>query len=278
MGKKIIEIIDISYAYKTEDGETEAINDISLDIESGSFVVFLGHNGSGKSTLAKLCNGFLLPSNGDVFVDGVNTKEEEHIFEIRSKIGLVFQNPDNQMVASIIEDDIAFGPENLGVPREEIIKRVEWALDVVNMSEYRTHTPFKLSGGQKQRIAIAGILAMQPQVLILDESTAMLDPQGRIEVLNTIKRLNKEQNITVILITHYMDEALEADKIVLLNEGRMLMQGTPKQIFSNKNIISKTKLELPIATFISNELQEEGYDIPLCLTDKELVEGICQLK
>lgn len=275
---KIIEMKNISYAYKTEEGETEAVNDVTLDIESGSFVVFLGHNGSGKSTLAKLCNGFLLPDDGDVFVDGVNTKEEAHIYEIRSKVGLVFQNPDNQMVASIIEDDIAFGPENLGVPREEIIKRVDWALSVVDMESYRKHTPFKLSGGQKQRIAIAGVLAMTPQVLILDESTAMLDPRGRKEVLNTIKKLNKEQKITVILITHYMDEALEADNVVVLNEGRVLLKGTPREIFAQKGIIAKTKLELPIATFVSNEIIKSGYNIPLSLTDNELVEGICQLK
>lgn len=276
MSKKIIEIKNVSYSYK--EGQTEALSDVTLDIESGSFVVFLGHNGSGKSTLAKLCNGFVLPDTGEVLVDGVNTKEEEHIYEIRSKVGLVFQNPDNQMVASIIEDDIAFGPENLGVAREEIIKRVAWALEVVDMSDYRTHTPFKLSGGQKQRIAIAGILAMMPQVLILDESTAMLDPRGRKEVLNTIKKLNKECNITVVLITHYMDEALDADKVVVLNEGKILLQGTPSEIFAQRQIIAKTKLELPIATYISGELNKAGYNVAMSLTDSELVEEICRLK
>ncbi|NLL56072.1 MAG: energy-coupling factor transporter ATPase [Clostridiales bacterium] len=276
--EKIIEIKNVSYGYKTEDGATEAISGVTLDIKKGSFVVFLGHNGSGKSTLAKLCNGFLLPDSGDVLVNGINTKEEKHIYQIRSTVGLVFQNPDNQMVASIIEDDIAFGPENLGVPRQEIIERVDWALDVVGMSSYRTHTPFKLSGGQKQRIAIAGILAMHPSVLILDESTAMLDPKGRKEVLETIKRLNKEQKITVILITHYMDEALDADKVVVLNEGKVLLSGTPREIFSKKEIIKKTKLELPIATYVSSKLVGNGLNVPLSLTDNELVEGICQLR
>ncbi len=175
--EKIIEIKNVSYSYKSEEGATEAVNSVTLDIYKGSFVVFLGHNGSGKSTLAKMLNGFLLPDEGDVYVNGINTKKEEHVYDIRSKVGLVFQNPDNQMVASIIEDDIAFGPENLGVPRDEIIERVDWALKAVGMENYRTHTPFKLSGGQKQRIAIAGILAMKPTVLILDESTAMLDPK-----------------------------------------------------------------------------------------------------
>lgn len=276
--EKIIEIKNASYSYKTEEGATEAVNSVTLDIYKGSFVVFLGHNGSGKSTLAKMCNGFLLPDSGDVFVNGINTKEEKHIYDIRSTVGLVFQNPDNQMVASIIEDDIAFGPENLGVPREEIIERVDWALNVVGMEKYRAHTPFKLSGGQKQRIAIAGILAMKPTVLILDESTAMLDPKGRKEVLETIKKLKCEQNITVILITHYMDEALDADNVVVLNEGKILMQGAPKEIFSKKDLLAKTKLELPIATYVSNALQISGIPVPISLTDEELVEGICQSK
>ncbi|HKL73627.1 MAG TPA: energy-coupling factor transporter ATPase [Clostridia bacterium] len=276
--EKIIEIKNVSYSYITEDGATEAVNGVTLDINKGSFVVFLGHNGSGKSTLAKMCNGFIIPDEGEIFVNGINTKEEEHIYEIRSKVGLVFQNPDNQMVASIIEDDIAFGPENLGVPRQEIIERVDWALNVVGMEKYRTHTPFKLSGGQKQRIAIAGILAMKPTVLILDESTAMLDPKGRKEVLDTIKKLNNEQDITVILITHYMDEALDADQVVVLGDGKVLIQGTPREIFAQKDILIKAKLELPIASYVSDRLNNAGIYVPLSLTDDELVEGICQLK
>jgi energy-coupling factor transport system ATP-binding protein len=276
--EKIIEVKNAFYSYKSEDGTLDAVNGISLDIERGSFTVFLGHNGSGKSTLAKLLNGFLVPDSGDVFVDGVNTKDEERVFEIRSKVGLVFQNPDNQMVASIIEDDIAFGPENLGIPREEIVERVDWALNAVGMNAYRTHTPFKLSGGQKQRIAIAGILAMKPTVLILDESTSMLDPQGRKEVLETVRALNKEQGITVILITHYMDEALDADNVVVLHEGKILIQGTPREIFAKKELISKTKLELPVAAYISYRLLGEGYDVPLSLIDDELVESICRLR
>lgn len=273
----IIKIDNVDFAYKTNEGKAQALENVSLNIDKGEFVVLLGHNGSGKSTLAKLLNGFLLPDNGKINVLGMDTADENHIFDIRSKVGLVFQNPDNQLVASIIEDDIAFGPENLGVPREEIIKRVEWALEVVNMSDYRKHTPFKLSGGQKQRIAIAGILAMLPEVLVLDESTAMLDPKGRNEVLETIKRLNKEKGVTVILITHYMDEAIKADKVVVMDKGRILKTGTPIEIFSDIETIYKTKLELPVATKISYELKKAGLDIPLVLTDEELVEGICQL-
>lgn len=278
MEKSIIEIKDISYSYKTEDGETVAVDSVTLNIQEGSFVVILGHNGSGKSTLAKLCNGFLLPDKGEILVDGINTREEDKIFEIRTKTGLVFQNPDNQMVASIIEDDVAFGPENLGILSHEIEQRVNWALDSVGMSSYRKHTPFKLSGGQKQRIAIAGVLAMLPKILILDESTAMLDPMGRKEVLGVIKKLNREQNMTVILITHYMDEALEADKVIALSEGKVLIEGTPIEVFSHKDIIKKTKLELPVASYVSKILHDDGYDIPLCLTDEELVEALCRLK
>ncbi|MFA6867531.1 MAG: energy-coupling factor transporter ATPase [Clostridia bacterium] len=272
----IIKVENVDFAYRTNEGKTDALCDVSLDIKKGEFVVLLGHNGSGKSTLAKLLNGFLTPDSGKITVLGMDTTDESHIYDIRSKVGLVFQNPDNQLVASIIEDDIAFGPENLGVPREEIIRRVAWALDVVNMSSYRKHTPFKLSGGQKQRIAIAGILAMLPEVLVLDESTAMLDPKGRGEVLDTIKKLNKEKGVTVILITHYMDEAIDADKVVVLDKGKILTCGTPKEIFSDVETIFSTQLELPVATKTSYDLRLAGFDIPLVLTDEELVEALCQ--
>lgn len=278
MGKEaIIKIKNVDFSYKSNEHTTKALSDISLDIYEGEFVVLLGHNGSGKSTLAKLLNSFIIPDNGKVEILGMDTAEDKHLFDIRSKVGLVFQNPDNQLVASIIEDDIAFGPENLGIERQEIKRRVDWALNVVNMNEYRTHTPFKLSGGQKQRIAIAGILAMLPKVLVLDESTAMLDPKGRNEVLETVQKLNKEKNVTVILITHYMDEAIKADRVVVMDKGRILAKGTPKAIFSDTDMIMGTKLELPVATKISSELRKNGINIDYALTDEELVEELCRL-
>ena len=236
------------------------------------------HNGSGKSTLAKLLNGFLLPDEGFVKINGLDTADENLVYEIRSKIGMVFQNPDNQMVASIIEDDLAFGPENLGVPREEIEKRITWALETVNMSEHRHRAPTKLSGGQKQRIAIAGVLSMLPEILVLDESTAMLDPKGRAEVLETASRLNREKGMTVILITHYMDEAINADKVIVLNEGELLLSGTPREVFGANDIIKRSSLELPIASAVSVKLKDMGFDVGFALTDEELVENICKLK
>lgn len=275
---KVIEIKSVSYDYKSENNASRGVTDITADIERGSFVVLLGHNGSGKSTLAKLLNGFLIPDIGDVFVNGINTKDEEKIFEIRSKVGMVFQNPDNQMVASIIEDDLAFGPENLGVPREEIRRRVDWALNAVNMYEHKDRTPYKLSGGQKQRVAIAAILAMLPEVLILDESTAMLDPKGRLEVLKTVKRLNREEKMTVILITHYMDEAVDADKLIVMNDGRIVLSGTPAEVFSRTKEIKDAGLELPVAVKAANDLREKGYDIPVVLTDEQLAEAVCRLR
>lgn len=276
--KNVIELNNVDYNYKSgEDEITVGVKNITLNIKQGEFVVLLGHNGSGKSTLAKLLNGFLLPDNGDVVVNGINTKEEDRIFEIRSKVGMVFQNPDNQMVASIIEDDIAFGAENLGVERNEIIRRVDWALSAVNMLEHKKHTPFKLSGGQKQRIAIAAILAMMPEILILDESTAMLDPEGRREVLEVVTKLNKEQGITVVLITHYMEEAITADKVYVMNEGGMATFGSPKEVFADAETIHSSKLELPIASQIAMKLKKDGFDVAPCLTVEELVEEICQL-
>jgi energy-coupling factor transport system ATP-binding protein len=274
----IIELKNVSFDYESDNTLSRGVKNLSLTIEKGSFVVLLGHNGSGKSTLAKLLNGFLLPGEGDVFINGINTKEKERIFEIRTKVGLVFQNPDNQMVASIIEDDLAFGPENLGIPRDEIIKRVDWALDAVKMSEYRSGTPYKLSGGQKQRIAIAAILAMLPEILILDEATAMLDPRGRAEVMETAKRLNKENKMTVIHITHYMDEAIDADEVIVLNDGEIAIQGSPEFVFGHPEIIKEAGLELPTATKVAGLLREKGFDIPLVLRDEELAEAVCQLR
>ena len=278
--KPIISVNSVSYDYRNAQGESIArgVRGVSLEVYQGEFVVLLGHNGSGKSTFAKLLNGFCVPDEGNVTVNGIDTKDEDRIFEIRSKVGMVFQNPDNQMVAAIIEDDMAFGPETLGIPRDQIEERISWALEAVNMSEHRKRSPSKLSGGQKQRIAIASVLAMLPEVLILDESTAMLDPKGRKEVMDTARMLNREKGMTVILITHYMDEAIEADRVVVLDEGKVLTQGTPKEVFSQIDLIKSAGLELPIASKISTELIALGYDIPFALTDEELAEGICKLK
>jgi ABC-type cobalt transport system, ATPase component len=274
----IIEIKKASYDYRGNETTYRGVKEVSLDIERGSFVALVGRNGSGKSTLAKLMNGLLIPDSGDVIVGGINTREEKRIFEIRSKVGMVFQNPDNQMVASIIEDDLAFGPENLGVPREEIRRRVDWALNIVNMYEHRNRTPYKLSGGQKQRVAIAAVLAMRPEALILDESTAMLDPRGREEVLETAEKLNREEGMTVVLITHYMDEAASAGKVIVMNEGGIFLSGTPLEVFSEAGRIRDVGLELPVAARASGFLRASGLNIPLSLTDAELAEALCRSK
>lgn len=271
----IIELKNVSYDYVSGDMITRGVKDVTLDIERGSFVAFVGHNGSGKSTLAKLLNGFFVPDKGKVFVEGIDTADDDKIFDIRKKVGMVFQNPDNQMVASIVEDDLAFGPENLGVPREEIGKRIDWALKTVNMEGQNKRTPNKLSGGQKQRISIAAILVMKPDVLILDESTAMLDPKGREEVMETIMRLNKEEGMTVILITHYMEEVILADKVVVMNDGEVVLHGTPKEVYKELETIRNAQLELPIITQVAVELKNRGYNVPLSLTKEELVEALC---
>lgn len=273
----IIELKNVSYDYVSGDMITRGVKDVTLDIERGSFVAFVGHNGSGKSTLAKLLNGFFVPDKGKVFVEGIDTADDDKIFDIRKKVGMVFQNPDNQMVASIVEDDLAFGPENLGVPREEIGKRIDWALKTVNMEGQNKRTPNKLSGGQKQRISIAAILVMKPDVLILDESTAMLDPKGREEVMETIMRLNKEEGMTVILITHYMEEVILADKVVVMNDGEVVLHGTPKEVYKELETIRNAQLELPIITQVAVELKNRGYDVPLSLTKEELVEALCSV-
>lgn len=274
-----ISIKNVKYVYnpKTED-ELEALKGVSLDIEEGEFVALVGHNGSGKSTLAKMLNGLMLPSEGTVEVYGNLTTDDDKVFDIRKSVGIVFQNPDNQMIASIVEDDVAFGPENIGVPREEIIKRVDWALSVVDMLEYRSATPFKMSGGQKQRIAIAGVLALLPKILVLDESIAMLDPKGRKEVMDTILKLNKKENITVVHITHHMEEVVCADKVVVMNDGYIEKVGTPKEIFSDIDLLNRCKLELPLARQIANKLSGEGLNLgDDILTEEELEEKLCQL-
>ena len=259
----IIKVDNVSFDYRSGEHVSRGVRNVSLTVNRGEFVVLLGHNGSGKSTLAKLLNGFVVPDEGTVTVEGIDTRDNDRIYELRAKVGMVFQNADNQMVASVIENDIAFGPENLGVPREDIEKRITWALDAVNMSEHRKRSPNKLSGGQKQRIAIAAILAMYPEVLILDESTAMLDPKGRAEIMDTILRLNKE---------------IGADRIFVMNEGSVLLEGTPREVFSATDKISEAKLELPVASKISAELRRAGLDVPFALTDEELAEGLCRLK
>lgn len=267
--------------YKTQKGGiVRAVDNVNFDVQEGEFIALLGHNGSGKSTLAKLLNGLLIPRLGNVEIFGVNTKDSKKIYEIRSNIGMVFQNPDNQMIASIVEDDIAFGPENLGIPREEIIQRVNWALEKVGMLEHKKSTPFKMSGGQKQRLAIAGILAIKPKIIVFDESTAMLDPKGRKEVLDVAKQLNKEEGITIILITHYMDEAIEADKVAIMNGGKIVAMDTPQNIFKKTELIEKVGLDLPLSLKIANELKANGVDLgDNILSEKELEEALCnQLK
>lgn len=273
-----IEFKNVSFSYETEDSnkKTKAIDGLSLKIEEGDFVALVGHNGSGKSTAARLMNGLLFPTSGDVEVFGVNTKDKDRLFEIRSNVGMVFQNPDNQMIATIVEDDIAFGPENLGIEREEIGRRIEFALKSVGMEEYRKATPFKLSGGQKQRIAIAGVLAIKPKVLVLDESTAMLDPKGRREIYDVIKALNKNEGMTVILITHYMDEAALFDKVVVMSDGKLVASGTPKEVYKDAKLIESVGLKLPRPTKLAMHLKENGIDLGEILTTKELLDELCR--
>ena len=261
------------------DKQVNAVNGVSLSVEEGQYIAIIGHNGSGKSTLAKLFNGLIKPDQGNIIVDGFSVLEKKDTFEIRKCVGVVFQNPDNQLVASIVEDDVAFGPENLGVPRAEIKERIDFALSAVGMEKFRYSSPTRLSGGQKQRIAIAGVLALKPKILVLDESTAMLDPQGRKEVLEVVKKLNKEQGVTVITITHYMDEVVEADIVYVMNDGEIAMQGTPKQIFEQKDKLKQYGLDLPLATQIADKLIAKGVSLPSgILTEKQLAEELCALK
>lgn len=277
---KIIEAHNIQFQYKTNEDETMlALSDVNISVEQGEFIVVIGHNGSGKSTLAKHMNALLLPSEGDVFVKGLNTKDEEHIWDIRQTAGMVFQNPDNQLVATIVEEDIAFGPENLGIPPVEIVKRVEEALNIVDMMEYRGKAPHLLSGGQKQRIAIAGVIAMRPDCIIFDEPTAMLDPSGRREVIKTIHKLNKEENITIVHITHFMEEAVNADRVIVMEAGQIVLEGKPKEVFSKVEELKALGLDVPQITDLANELIKEGIDLPQdILTVDEMVMRLCQLK
>lgn len=250
----------VRFGYNSD--EPDVIKGIDLDIEKGSYVAILGHNGCGKSTFAKLLCGILLPNEGKVFIDDMDTADEEKSFDIRKRCGMVFQNPDNQLVASVVEEDIAFAPENLGLPREEIRKRVDMALQTVDMTDYAQHATHKLSGGQKQRIAIAGILAMSPECIVFDEATAMLDPTGRKEIVAAMKRLNKEMGMTVVTITHYMNEAIEADRIIVMNQGEVLMDGTPEEIFTNVEKLKSVSLSVPQVTELLYQLDSDGYNFP----------------
>lgn len=261
MAKPIIEFKDVTFRYEADEENMvlpPAVKDFSLQIYEKEFVAVLGHNGSGKSTLAKLANGLLIPEKGDVIVDGMNTKDEKNDIDVKKTVGVVFQNPDNQIVATIVEEDVAFGPENLGVEPKEIRRRVDEALEIVGMSQFKKHEPHKLSGGQKQRVAIAGIIAMEPRCIVLDEPTAMLDPVGRRDVLKAIKRLNKELEMTVVYITHYMEEACEADRIVVMDDSHLLMDGTPKEVFSRSEKIVEIGLDVPQTCRLAKMLREDG--------------------
>ena len=275
----MISIKNLSFKYDYEDENAKQIlKDIDLEIKEGEFLALLGHNGSGKSTLAKLINGLLIPGEGDVLVDGMNTKNEEEIWNIRRNAGMVFQNPDNQLVATIVEDEVAFGPENLGIEPAEIRKRVDKALEDVGMTDYKKNAPHLLSGGQKQRVAIAGILAMSPKYIILDEPTAMLDPSGRREVIDTLVKLNKEENKTIILITHYMEEAAISDRVVVMEDGNIVLSGKPREVFSQVEDIKKLGLDVPQVTELAYELKKEGIEISTeVLNIEEMVKEICHL-
>lgn len=271
----IIEVKNVTYEYTDEEKTFAAVKNLSLNIERGSFTVILGHNGSGKSTLAKMLNGLNKPTTGDVFADGINTKCEETEIEVKRKVGMVFQNPDNQIIASIVEEDVAFGPENLGIPPKEIEKRVEDALKAVDMWEFRKSTPHHLSGGQKQRIAIAGIIAMQPECLVLDEPTAMLDPKGRAEIISTLHRLNRDKGITVVLITHYMEEAENADRVIVMNDGEIISDDKPKIIFSDVERLKSVGLDVPQTAELLYNLKKNGFAVDThALSIKEAAEQI----
>ena len=271
MSNTIIKTEDLRFSYPAAEGVSPVVLDgVDLAIKEGSFVAVLGHNGSGKSTLAKHMNAILLPSGGKVYVDGIDTTDEDRLLDVRRAVGMVFQNPDNQIVATVVEEDVAFAPENLGVPPEEIRKRVDEALKAVNMYEFREHAPHLLSGGQKQRIAIAGVIAMEPRCVVLDEPTAMLDPTGRADVLRTIKALNQERGVTVVLITHHMDEAAQADRLVVMSKGRVVADGVPKEVFSHVEELKAVGLTVPQTTQLLWELRQEGISVPLdALSDEE---------
>ncbi len=266
-----------------EDGKVEArqraVDEVDLDVQEGDFVAILGHNGSGKSTLAKHINAILLPTEGSVLVDGKDTRDDSKIWEIRQSAGMVFQNPDNQIIGTIVDEDVAFGPENMGVPQQEIWERVENSLKSVGMWEYRSHSPNKLSGGQKQRVAIAGVVAMRPKCIVLDEPTAMLDPNGRKEVIRTVHELNQKEHVTVLLITHYMEEVIHADKVIVMDQGKVVMQGTPREVFSHVEELKAYRLDVPQATLVAHELQKAGLALPNgILSNEELVEELEKLR
>ena len=273
--------LGFDYLKYDEDGNVEAtqraVNDVNLDIEAGDFVAVLGHNGSGKSTLAKQINALLIPSEGTMWVDDMDTAKEPELWKIRQKAGMVFQNPDNQIIGTVVEEDVGFGPENMGVPTDEIWKRVDDSLKKTGMTAYRYQSPNKLSGGQKQRVAIAGVVAMRPSCIVLDEPTAMLDPNGRKEVLKAVSELNKKENVTVVLITHYMEEVIHANKVYVMDGGNVVMQGTPREIFSQVETLKKYRLDVPQVTLLAHELHKAGGDIPEgILTKEELVGALCR--
>ena len=283
--KKMVQTDDLIFEYAKRDeegnviGSYRAIDQVNLEVEEGQFIAVLGHNGSGKSTLAKHLNAILVPTEGTVWVDGTNTSDPNELWNVRQSAGMVFQNPDNQIIGTVVEEDVGFGPENLGVPTDEIWQRVEDSLKAVGMISYRHHSPNKLSGGQKQRVAIAGVIAMKPRCIVLDEPTAMLDPNGRKEVLRTVEELRKKEKVTVILITHYMEEVIDADKVFVMDHGHVVMKGTPREIFSQVDTLKKYRLDVPQVTILADELKKRGLDIPAgILRKEELVEAICRLK
>ena len=279
----IIKAVKLAFDYLKydEDGNVQetqrAVDGVDVDIREGQFVAILGHNGSGKSTFAKHINALLLPSDGTIWIDGINTLEEPELWKVRQKAGMVFQNPDNQIVANVVEEDVGFGPENMGVPTMDIWKRVNESLEKTGMTAYRHHSPNKLSGGQKQRVAIAGVMAMRPKCIVLDEPTAMLDPNGRKEVLAAVHQLNKQENVTVVLITHYMEEVIDADHVIVMDDGHVVMEGTPREIFSQVETLKKYRLDVPQVTLLAHELKQSGVELPDgILTTEELVNALCQ--
>ena len=279
----IIKAVKLAFDYLKydEDGNVQetqrAVDGVDIDIKEGQFVAILGHNGSGKSTFAKHINALLLPSDGTIWIDGINTSEEPELWKVRQKAGMVFQNPDNQIIGTVVEEDVGFGPENMGVPTEDIWKRVNESLEKTGMTAYRHHSPNKLSGGQKQRVAIAGVMAMRPKCIVLDDPTAMLDPSGRKEVLAAVHQLNKQENVTVVLITHYMEEVIDADHVIVMDGGHVVMEGTPREIFSQVETLKKYRLDVPQVTLLAHELKQSGVDIPDgILTTEELVNALCQ--
>lgn len=282
---EMVQAKELVYEYEKRDddgnviGVNRAIDDVDIDVQKGDFVAVLGHNGSGKSTLAKHINALLVPTGGTIWVNGQDTKDPDEVMTVRKSAGMVFQNPDNQIIGTVVEEDVGFGPENLGVPTDEIWKRVEDSLKAVGMLEYRTHSPNKLSGGQKQRVAIAGVVAMEQECIVLDEPTAMLDPNGRKDVMRTLQELRKRKNVTIILITHYMEEVVDADRIYVMDEGRVVMHGTPREVFGRVDELKKYRLDVPQVTMLAEELRKRGLDVPRgILHREELVEWLTRYK